>query len=182
MRKTPDNASPGHKEFLANIARSEIIQDELHANPEAIINPYDEEAWPLEDGDLLERLNIIKRAKSYTFIPPAAKNSKKTKMATVMPKAAPLKPKASGSTSSAHKKGTSRGAKKLDAMKQLDDIQTADPDDADGEQDNNNEKDNNEESGDEVRSITPHNDVSAHSYSNLLISCRSLRLSHPLNH
>ena len=132
-----------------------------------IINPYDETTWPLEDDELLECLNIVKRATSFKFVPPAAKKTKKTKMATVTQKAAPLKPKASGSKSSVQHKGQSRGAKKLDALKQLDDLQAADhADDADREQDNNEEKDNTKESGDEVCNITPLNDTSAHSFSN----------------
>jgi hypothetical protein len=77
-------------------------------NPDLTVDPYDKQAWPVDDDDRLDLLEIPKRASIYKCVPdPGEKNTNNNdKMAKAMEKGSPVKQKATGSKAGSQKKGS----------------------------------------------------------------------------
>ena len=101
-------------------------------DPKLTVDPYDENDWPLNEEDKLERLRIGKRASIYKVVQPQAEATPKaiTKTAKATEKASPVKLKASGSKSGA-KKGESRGEQKVEGNKQIHEVEEYGADETD---------------------------------------------------
>jgi hypothetical protein len=125
-----------YKAFLDNIKRSELIEEALDLDPDAFIDPYDEADWPLDDEDTLDFLTIPKRAAPYKVLPnkgktvtkptPASTKSTPTATSTPQPTSKSPKSKPSVAKDGLQKRGASRGAKKIEAMKRIQDNETDD--------------------------------------------------------
>jgi hypothetical protein len=131
--------------LLDNISRSEMIQEVLDKTPNAHIDPYDEDAWSIDEEKTLDFLNIPKRASIYKVAnasgapaqKPIPSSSKPQRKATVTSpaKTTPGKAKPSVAKGGLQKKGAARGAKKLDALKRVHETEEPDDDDDEDEED-----------------------------------------------
>jgi hypothetical protein len=108
-----------------------LIDEALEINPDVFIDPYDEEDWPLDDEDQLDYLSIPKRATPYKAVQPKGKTvtkstpapSKSNPEAASTSHATAKSPKSKPSIAKVGlpKAGASRGAKKVDATKRMQD-------------------------------------------------------------